>query len=69
MEQVDPVNQCRQWFQHEGGFRDLIAQQQLSADLLPFPEFHIPDINGRVGSNPSHAERALEYGTPSWSSA
>eukprot|EP00965_Chrysotila_dentata_P102408 3380713-Pleurochrysis_carterae.AAC.1 len=64
MEQVDPANQYRQWFQHEGGLCDLMAQQQPTADLLPFSKFHVPDVSGRVGSDPSHAERALEYGTP-----
>eukprot|EP00965_Chrysotila_dentata_P116221 3841965-Pleurochrysis_carterae.AAC.2 len=46
-----------------------MAQQQMTADLLPFSVFHVPDVSGRVGSNPSHEERALEYGTPGWSSA
>eukprot|EP00965_Chrysotila_dentata_P181226 5982463-Pleurochrysis_carterae.AAC.1 len=64
MEQVDSANQYRQWLQHEEGFCDLMAQQQLRADLLPFSAFHVPDVSGRVGFDPSHAERALEYGTP-----
>eukprot|EP00965_Chrysotila_dentata_P103117 3404531-Pleurochrysis_carterae.AAC.2 len=46
-----------------------MSPQQMTADLLPFPAFHVPDVSGRVGSDPSHEERALKYGTPGWSSA
>eukprot|EP00965_Chrysotila_dentata_P091475 3020629-Pleurochrysis_carterae.AAC.5 len=45
-----------------------MAQQQMTADLLPFSAFHVRDVSGRVGPDPSHEERALEYGTLGWSS-